>query len=255
MNCKYLKHIVGLADACELMSESFSFPTKELVTALIDNTYIADARSCLSDIEASPDVGICHSPSSAESRSSCMQAMFEDLRRSYTMLYLMPAGAVRIWPYESAFRYRAEGCGGTPTLFRSRHQIDVERHMREAGVMPNDSRREPSDSVWNEFAFLSFLYGSLAAALHEGCDADVVACRRRIVSFWSEHASRWLPAFMGQTRVEAEALPRFAPYAAFAEVGLAVLAAIEVDAVACDEVADAAGDGGEDSGVVPRPVV
>lgn len=101
--------------------------------------------------------------------------------------------------------------------------------MRKAGVMPTDARREPSDSVWNEFSFLSFLYGSLAAALHEERKEDAALWRGRIAAFWDEHGSVWLPAFMRQTQVAATNAPGGEFYVAFAEIGRLVLEAIAVD--------------------------
>lgn len=157
------------------------------------------------------------------------------LRKGHSALYLAPGAHVPVSPYESAFVYFSEGNKGVPILFRSPLTLDVERHMREAGVMPKDARREPSDSVWNEFSFLSYLYGSLAAALHEGRGEDVALWRTRLAAFWNEHASRWLPAFMEQTQEMAPVLPYGEEYAIFAEIGQMILEAIASDVAACAE--------------------
>ncbi len=46
---------------------------------------------------------------------------------------------------------------GQLALFRSASTLDVGRQMREAGMAPRDARREPCDSVFREFSFLSYL--------------------------------------------------------------------------------------------------
>lgn len=240
---------IGLADACELMAATFAYPTHALAEALVMGTYAEDARTCLVDSGASaegdavfgrcaalagPSAGALGAAQSTERASQ----IFEMLRRAHSALYLLPTGNVRVWPYEGPFCYREEGRAGAPVLFRSRRQLDVERHMREAGVMPTDARREPSDSVWNEFSFLSFLYGSAAAAMHEGRDEDVERWRERIARFWSEHGSGWLPAFMNQTRAAAPEVPGGELYTTFAEIGQLVLEAIAKDAEAFPGVAE-----------------
>ncbi len=158
-----------------------------------------------------------------------VEDLFHRLRRDHTVLYLLPGGEAAVWPYEAAFRHGSLGHDGLPVLFRSPCQLDVERHMREAGVMPADARREPSDSVWNELSFLSYLYGSLAAALHEDRDDDAALWRARIAAFWNEHASRWLPDFMKQTQEAVARLSRGAEYGVFAALGQVALAAIAED--------------------------
>ena len=75
------------------------------------------------------------------------------LKREYSLLYMAPGPDVSVWPYEAPFRFVAEGREGVPTLFRAPVTLDVERHMREAGVLPKDARREPSDSVGTSSRF------------------------------------------------------------------------------------------------------
>ena len=40
---------------------------------------------------------------------------------------------------------------GVPALFRTPVTLDVERLMREAGVVAKNARKEPCDSVFEEF--------------------------------------------------------------------------------------------------------
>ncbi len=226
-----LARTVGLADGCELMAAAFAFPAPALASALGDGSFLRDAQDCLAD------AGTAAAPSEILEALDGADAdkIFDTLRAAHTMLYLLPGGEAALWPYEAAFCHDYEGRPGLPALFRSPRQLDVERHMREAGVMPADARREPSDSVWNEFSFLSYLYGSLAAALHEGRDEDAAQWRERIGAFWDEHASQWLPAFMEQTQEAAARLPRGVAYAAFAVLGHAVLAAIVEDVTSAND--------------------
>lgn len=221
-------HITGIADACELLARVFSFPDRDLTRALLAGTCQSDAQACLIDMGSD----ITWLGGSAVLEKCCSEdedELFERLRRDHTVLYLLPGRAAAIWPYEAPFRYKAAGREGLPALFRSPYQLDVENHMRKAGVFPKTGRTEPADSIWNEFAFLSYLYGRTAASVRA---ADYDGGREwlgKIVDFWQEHGSLWLIAFMEQTKKQAERLERGAEYAAFADLGLVVLWAIEAD--------------------------
>jgi len=214
-----LRVAVGLADLCELMSAAFAFPTPELAAALSDGSFEGDLLSCLEDAgcpgDAAPDFGPLSGRDAGE--------LFDALRKGHSLLYLAPGGETPVWPYEAAFLFAAAGREGAPSLFRSACQIDVERHMREAGVLPKDARTEPADSVWNELSFMSYLYGNVAKALHEGRETDAAEWSGRIVRFWDEHASKWLPAFMEKTIEEAPKHSFGAECAVLAEAGAVIL--------------------------------
>lgn len=223
---KRLRISVGLADSCELMAAAFAFPVKELAVALSGGSFQEDCVSCLKD--AGVDWGKpCAKLAPFEGRDAA--SLFSELRKGHSLLYLAPGGHALVWAYESPFLFAAAGGEGEPALFRSGCQMDVERHMREAGVLPKDARTEPIDSVWSEFSFLSFLYGNVAKSLHEGRADDAGEWSDRIVRFWDEHASKWMAAFMERTVEKASGLSCGAEYAALAEVGLAVLEAIRAD--------------------------
>lgn len=203
---KEICRIIGLADACELLCAATAFPDEALAVALCDGSLVADARACLSDAQAS----------SAEADAACADwealvgrsatTLAASLRRVHSLLHVRQADGVAVFPYESAFRFVADGHEGEPGLFRSPVTLAVEAQMREAGVVPADVRTEPCDSMWNEAAFLSFLLGSEAAALSED-DLDAAAnWRRREQLFLEEHLMKWLSDFLSVTALKASAL-------------------------------------------------
>jgi len=75
----------------------------------------------------------------------------------------------------------------------------------------------------NELSFMSYLYGNVAKALHEGRETDAAEWSGRIVRFWDEHASKWLPAFMEKTIEEAPKHSFGAECAVLAEAGAVIL--------------------------------
>ena len=137
-----------------------------------------------------------------------------------------------VWPYESAFLHVEAGRDGEPALFRSAVTLDVEKAMREAGGLPPDARTEPCDSVWDEFMFLSYLFGSEAEAL-DADDAEAAEqFRGRARAFVGDHASRWLPGFFDAVARELPGVadPESAP--ALFYRGLCSYGACVMDAVA-----------------------
>lgn len=239
-----LRRAIGLADVCELMAAAWAFPTAELAAALADGAFADDAAAALEDAgavggEAAEAVsalrGLSRSGYGGAVEDSrvveCVEdpesanELFSALRKGYSLLFLAPGSQVPVFPYESAFRHCALGASGVPALFRSPVTLDVERQMRAAGVTPADARTEPADSVWNEFAFLSYGWGKVAEALEAG-DADAEQKWRDVTTgFWRDHGALWLPAFMEKTIEEAAGLsePAWgAPYRCFAGFGLQV---------------------------------
>ena len=91
--------------------------------------------------------------------------------------------------------------------------------MREAGVVAKNARKEPCDSVFEEFELLSYLYAKLADALNCDDAEAVAAWTERIQTFEREHAQAWLPAFMQRT----QELAAEKPYCAFAALALTVM--------------------------------
>lgn len=214
-----LRRVIGLADAYELLSYAFAYPDERLVQGLVDGSLADDARVCLLDagspVETADEVG----EALRAWRGSSADDVLSDMRKTYSRQYLAPGGHTPIFPYESAFLHVERGLSGVPALFRTPVTLDVERHMREAGVVAKNARKEPCDSVFEEFEFLSYLYAKRADALH--CDEDESARTwgERIRAFEEEHASIWLPSFMRCTQEQAGD----SPYAAFAAFGLATM--------------------------------
>ena len=215
-----LKQAVGLADACELLSYAFAYPDERLAQALVDGTLADDARACLSDAGVAANA---EAEAAAEGlrvwRSASVEETLSVMRKTYSRLYLAPGGHTPIFPYESAFLHVERGLPGIPALFRTAVTLDVERHMREAGVAAKNGRKEPCDSVFEEFEFLSYLHAKRAEALHCNDGERAVAWAQRIGAFEEEHVSMWLPTFMRRTQELAEGTP----YAAFAALGLATM--------------------------------
>lgn len=224
-----VRRAIGLADSCELMAAAFAFPDAELAAALADGSLQSDALACLADVGAATATVDKAAAALSAFDGADVVGLADRMRKGHTILYLTPGVDVPIWPYEASFRYTAEGHEGSPALFRSARTLDVERHMREAGVLPKTARKEPSDSVWNEFSFLSFLYGSLAAAEQEGRRDDAAVWSGRAVRFWDEHLGCWIPAFMGRTREEAFLQTYGVEYAALALMGELFLSVLDAD--------------------------
>ncbi|MCB7036752.1 TorD/DmsD family molecular chaperone [Eggerthella sinensis] len=214
-----LKQAVGLADACELLSYAFAYPDERLAQGLVDGALADDARACLSD------AGVAANGASAAAerlrvwQGASVEETLSVMRKTYSRLYLAPGGHTPIFPYESAFLHVERGLPGIPALFRTSVTLDVERHMREAGVAAKNGRKEPCDSVFEEFEFLSYLHAKRAEALHCNDGERAAAWARRIGAFEEEHVSMWLPTFMRRTQELAEGTP----YAAFAALGLATM--------------------------------
>ncbi|MEQ3361897.1 TorD/DmsD family molecular chaperone [Raoultibacter massiliensis] len=213
---------IGKADMCELLTHAFAYPDDKLAHALLDESFIGDCSSCFADIgcdgwgaEALP---LPHGESG--------DGVLAFMRKEYTRIYLSPV-RVLVYPYESAFLHVESGREGVPVLFRSAVTLDVEAQMREAGVMPKNARKEPCDSVFQEFEFMSFMYGSLAAAIQEGDEAACDLWQGRVERFLDEHALKWMPAFMERTiEHSGEGL-----YASFARIALVFLGMLSEEVV------------------------
>ena len=199
-----VKRAVGKADAFELLSCAFAYPDERLAQGLVDGSFADDARACLLDAGADPAAA----DSTAEALAAWRDASAADLLAD-----------MRIFPYESAFLHVERGMKGVPALFRTPVTLDVERLMREAGVVAKNARKEPCDSVFEEFEFLSYLYAKLADALNCDDAEAVAAWTERIQTFEREHAQAWLPAFMQRT----QELAAEKPYCAFAALALTVM--------------------------------
>lgn len=211
-----IMRLVGLADACELLSALAKFPDSELAAALVDGTIAADASACMGDVLSGvPDrvaraAGV-DAASLAEGfaafRGLDSDELCSQLRMGYSLVHHRQFDGVEVFPYESAFRHRRDGREGEPTLFRSPVTLDVERCMRQAGVLPRTSRTEPCDSLWDELSFLAYLWGKAASALWEQKVQDAVSWDDRARSFATEHVLGWADDYLTRS---AEAMARLA---------------------------------------------
>ena len=214
-----VRRAVGKADAFELLSCAFAYPDERLAQGLVDGSFADDARACL--LDAGTDLAAADSvaESFALWRDATTADVLADMRIVYSRLYLAPGGHTPIFPYESAFLHVERGMKGVPALFRTPVTLDVERLMREAGVVAKNARKEPCDSGFEELEFLSYLYAKLADALNCDDAEAVAAWTERIQTYEREHAQAWLPAFMQRT----QELAAEKPYCAFAALALTVM--------------------------------
>ena len=136
-----VRRAIGLADSCELMAAAFAFPDAELAAALADGSFQSDALACLADAGAATATVDKAAAALSAFDGADVVGLADRMRKGHTILYLTPGVDVPIWPYEASFRYTAEGHEGSPALFRSARTLDVERHMREAGVLPKTARQ------------------------------------------------------------------------------------------------------------------
>ena len=214
-----VKKAVGKADVYELLSYLFAYPDERVAKGLVDGAIAEDARACL--VDAGVPEGRVRTVGDA------LDAWLGDdacevlavLRITYSSLYLAPGGHTPIFPYESAYLHVERGLSGAPALFRTPVTIDVERCMREAGVVAKNGRTEPCDSVYEEFEFLSYLHAQLADALNSDNTDQVALWSAHIRAFGGEHALAWMLSFMRRT----QELAADTPYEAFAALGMAAL--------------------------------
>ncbi|MEG0303870.1 TorD/DmsD family molecular chaperone [Gordonibacter sp.] len=221
-----LRKAIGCADMCELLSAAFSFPDEPLAAALADGSFTSDVTLCMEDIGADPLAASAASEALA-SLVGCEPAeLLTVLRKAYSQLYLAPGVDVPVFPYESAFRFVAEDRAGAPVLFRSPVTLDVEACFDRAGVAAANARKEPCDSVFSEFAFLSYLYACLAEAIRVGDGQLEEQWSSQLDAFVDQHVAQWLPAFMEQTIEAAGAVAGGEAYAALARFGSQALGAM-----------------------------
>lgn len=218
-----VRQAVGKADAYELLSCLFAYPDERVANGLVDGLIAEDARACLLDAGIAEDEVHAVGDALGAWRGASAADVLSAMRIAYSHLYLAPGGHTPVQPYESAFLHVERGLSGIPSLFRTPVTMDVERCMREAGVVAKNARKEPCDSVFEEFEFLSYLYAKLADALSDDDAEDattaVAGWTERLRAFEDEHALAWLPAFMRRTQELAED----GPYAAFAALGLTAM--------------------------------
>lgn len=224
-----LKRLIGRADCCELAACAFAFPDERLAGALCDGSFSSDARACLVDAGVAYDAVDFVGREIGIFREGDPEELLATLKREYSLLFLVPGANARVWPYESAFRHAAEGKSGAPVLFRSPIALNVEAMMLDCGVRAENDRREPCDALWNEFSFLSHLYGSAAQAAFGGSAAHAEEHLAKARAFQVAHANMWLADCMAAIVKESSSLSQGGCYAALAQFGAAVCGALSVE--------------------------
>lgn len=219
----FIRHLVGIADACELLACLWEFPNDALAKGIVSEAVKNDALSCLVDVgapgEALDEVG------SAFARLSFADATaaLASLRAGHSRLFLAPCGRPAVYASEGPFLFVETGGDGTPPLFATPSVRDVGACMKHAGVEPRNAQEEPSDSVANELSFLSWLLGSLARAADEGTREAACSTFGQAQDFWARHAGNWLPLFMERSGEAAARLCPDSPYPAAALFGRHVM--------------------------------
>lgn len=215
--------VEGAGDSLELLARAFATPTEEVAVALVSGALRSDGAFCAKDLGiAEAASGPLASLQALESESAA--ALFAEMRRAHSVLYMVPANEERIFPFEGAFRFVAAGNPGEPLVFSTRAAADMEKRMAAAGLQVDGSLHEPADSLWFELAFLSHLYGQLANALSR--DEDVARLQEAIESFQEERARPWMGAFMDATIQRASKVKGARVYQFFAELGAVLTEAI-----------------------------
>lgn len=195
-----IRRLVGMADLCELMAATFAYPENdELAQALADGSYAHDLAASLADAGAQP-----HDVNDAVGQLACFEdasptSAYEWLRKGHSILFLAPGGATPVWPYEAAFKFTAAGREGEPALFRSPVTLDVEQHMKEAGVQTEDRLASPADSIWSEFSFMAYLLGGAAQAAYADDAPRCEEALERARSFAEVHLLTWAGDFFRRT--------------------------------------------------------
>ncbi|MEG0071829.1 MAG: molecular chaperone TorD family protein [Raoultibacter sp.] len=199
-NSPDLQRAIALADLFELLSLAFAFPSCELAGGLSSGAYQNDFSACLNELG-------CRGKFEFAQINDDAEELFVQMRREYSRLYLSPGELSVIYRYESAFVFAEKGGEGLPTLFVNPLVRDIEDQMREAGVLPQDYRQEPVDSVQNEFNFLHILYTFAAASLRAGEADDAKGWLLWAEEFRRTHINTWVPSFLARTvelsRIEA----------------------------------------------------
>lgn len=214
-----VRQAIGKADAYELLSCLFAFPDERVANGLVEGAVVEDARACLLDAGVAEGEAEAVADALRAWHGTVMADLLSSMRIAYSQMYLAPGGHTPVQPYESAFLHVERGLSGVPSLFRTPVTMDVERCMREAGVMAKNARKEPCDSVFEEFEFMSYLYARLAESLNSDDAEGVTMWTECLRAFEDEHALVWLPAFMRRT----QELAGDSPYASFAALGLVAM--------------------------------
>lgn len=195
-----IQRIIAWADLYELLRAAFTFPTEELAQALVDGSFGADVLACLEEASfEARDIETADNYCKRLEKQAEVDSLFAEMKKDYSHLYLGPGELRVIYPYEGAFLYAEKNEGQIPALFFTATANDVERQMREAGVVPQNARIEPVDSIQNELEFMMFLYVKIASCIQEGKIEEESVWRLRMKKFYSDHILPWVPRFLEKT--------------------------------------------------------
>ena len=219
------------ADFYELFSAAFGFPTYELAWALTNGSFKADYD------EIAAELGVAASFDDAGLHGLGADALFDELKREYSRLYLSPGWLRKIYPYESAFLFDRSGERGMPAVIVTRAAADVELFMRRVGILPDDHAREPVDRIDKELAVMRSAYANQVAALDRGEQGVAEAWALLANEFRVRHLDTWVREFMRCTI----GASRHESYAALAQAFLQVYSPAFASCADADGVAAGVG--------------
>ena len=145
-----------------MLSCLFAYLMSVWRNGLVNGPIADDARACLLDAGIAGRGGGRSAAGRMAWRDASAADLLADMRIVYSRLYLARVGIRRCSPVRKRFLH-VNGDASWRSLFTP-VTLDVERLMREAGVVAKNARKEPCDSVFEEFSSLSHLHAKLAGA-------------------------------------------------------------------------------------------
>lgn len=188
-----------IASMCELLSFSFTYPTKELVESLVHQEYVEAVGELvsLSGLQLTQE----NIKTLASYAHADQDRLLHTLRAEATRLFI---GAPKplVSPFEGVWRAKEEGVDAL--LFVNPHTLAVERFMKSCGVAHAENKNEPVDFVATELEFMEYLAGVNAGIIET--DERVLAPQQGWAAayqeFLVEHARAWMPQFAASLSLE-----------------------------------------------------
>lgn len=191
---------IARADICQLLSIAFRFPETTFAKALVAGNFQSDLLDCVDELglECADTLKQTWDIEFAD-----YEQLLAEMKQEYSRLYLAPGNLTLIYPYESAFLAKEKDADAAVSLFITPIALSVEEYMKQAGVRAQQSKKEPADSVFLEFEFLSYLLATYAEHLRIRSN-EIGLWMTRATAFYDEHIANWMDRFMIATRDNTE---------------------------------------------------
>lgn len=174
----------------ELLALAFTYPTEDLVQALVDGEY-ADAFE---------EVGTLNSmdPEQLDGCAKSLRAydgldqdeVLHRLRREHTRLFI-GQGKTLVSPYAGI--WDALEKGKEPFFMIGKESMDIERFMRRCGIGQPEGTNEPLDHIASLLEFLYFLCLVKVDAVKPADHADIK--ENDYQAFFDGHFAKFVPVF------------------------------------------------------------